>query len=122
MSVNITPAAQLTIVDPSVNVTPNPLTSGGIAIYCANGVAGQREALLPAATSLLALNFPVGLTTAAIIFVAAITATDLKVNVGGTPFALPVPLGQGLFLYNLTTSQVSVSSVLGGTIQYYVGG
>lgn len=121
MSVNATPAVQVTIVDPAVNLTPNPLESGGTPLYCPNGSVGQ-DATLPAATSSLALAFPVGVTTAVFVFVAAVTATDLVVNVGGTPFALPVPLGQGIMLYNITSAHVSLSSALGGKIQYAVGG
>lgn len=122
MSANLTPALQLTIVDPNQILNPNPLQSGGIPLYCASGVSGER-ATLPAATSSLALAFPAGVTTATVIFIAAITTTDLIVNVGsGSPVALNLPLGQGMFLYNLTSSHVSISSALGGQILYSVGG
>lgn len=121
MSVNATPAVQVLVVDPAVTLTPSPLQSGGTPLYCANGAVNQ-DATLPAATSLLPLAFPVGVTTAVYIFVASVTATDLKVNVGSSPFPVPIPLGQGITLYGLTSAQVSVSSVLGGKIQYSVGG
>lgn len=122
MSVNITPALQISIVDPAAVLNPNPIESGGIALYCANGQVTQ-EATLPASTASLALSFPVGVSSAVVIFIASMTCTDLIVKVGsGSPVSLPVPLGQGIFLYNLTSSQVSLNSVLGGRIQYTVGG
>jgi len=121
MSLNITPSVQLTIVDPGVPLTANPLLSGSLPLYCANGAVLQ-EVSLPAATASLALAFPVGVTTATVIFISSQTATDLIVKVGGTPFSLPLPLGQGMLLYGLTSSQVSLNSVLGGIIQYAVGG
>lgn len=121
MSVNVTLALQATIVDPSVDVTPNPVQAGGIPIYCANGVSGQ-DATLASATSSLPLNFPVGVTTATFIFISSVTVTDLQVNVGNSPFPISIPLGQGIILYNLTSAQVSISSVLGGLARYVVGG
>lgn len=121
MSVNVTAAAQLSVMDP-VNGTPeNPLQTGGIPLYCPNGLVAQDATLAPS-TSLLPLSFPVGVTTAVVIYIAATLAVDLVVNIGSTPFAMSVPRGQGVLLYNLTSAQISVSSVLGGNIQYAVGG
>jgi len=121
MSVNATPAIQVTLTGPSLN-SPSapPLQSGGLPLYCPNGVDGQA-ATLPASTSGLALAFPVGVTAAVFIFIAADTTTDLIVTVKGQ--ALPVlPQGQGMILYGLTTSQISLASALGGLIRYAVGG
>lgn len=123
MSVNATPALQLSLVDPSAPLASNPFLAGGIALYCPNGVITEQEAALPASTNSLPLSFPVGASSAVFIFIAAITATDLIVKVGsGSPVSLSVPRGQGIFLYGLTSSQVSLNSVLGGTVQYSVGG
>lgn len=122
MSVNITPSLQLAIVDPAATLTPNPLEAGLIALFCANGAVTQ-EATLPPATASLPLSFPVGVTTAVVIFIASVTCTDLIVKVGsGSPVSLSVPLGQGIFLYSMTSAQISLNSVLGGKIQYSVGG
>lgn len=121
MSVNAIPAIQLNIVDPATTIPFNPLQTGNLPLYCPNGSLDQ-DATLPAATSSLALAFPVGVTTAVFIYISAITTTDLIINIGTSPFPVSVPLGQGMLLYGLTSAQVSISSVLGGKIQYSVGG
>lgn len=121
MSVTANAALQISTVDGSTTPTNVAAQSGGIALYCPNS-ALQQDATLPASTSLLPLSFPVGVTTAVFVYIASVTCTDLIVNVGSSPFALPVPLGQGMLLYNITSAHISISSVLGGKIQYAVGG
>lgn len=120
MSVNATPAVQVTLSGPSFDApSAPPLETGGLPLYCPNGATGQA-ATLPAATAGLPLNFPVGVATAVFIFIAADTTTDLIVTVGS--FALPVPRGQGIVLYGIASNQISLGSVLGGQIRYAVGG
>ena len=123
MSVTATPALQINVVDPSTNPTdPIALQACGVALYCAGGAKSELPTL-PAATANLPLPFPIGITTAVYIFIGAITCTDLIVKVGsGSPVALSVPLGQGVFFYGLTSSQITISSALGGQIQYSIGG
>lgn len=119
MSVNATPAIQVTLTGPAVPLSAPPFQAGGLPLYCPNGNTDQT-ATLPAATSGLPLNFPVGVSTAIFVFIAADTATDLIVTVGS--FALPVPQGQGIVLYGIASNQISLGSALGGQIRYAVGG
>lgn len=126
MSVTINPSIQILVNDPATNPTQNVATqTGNIGILCTNSGATMQDVVLPAATSALALPFPIGVTTALVLYIAAITTTDLVVNItlGGHTVSLPpIPQGQGVVLYGLTSSQISISSVLGGQIQFAVGG
>ncbi len=125
--VNAFPASQLSTTDTNCpgglapGVTP-VLQFGGFGIPCATGFISQ-EVLLAAASSTVALAFPTGVTTAKVVYIAAgPNTTDLIVKVGGTPFSLQVPAGQGIFLYNITSANVSLNTVLGGLVSYAVGG
>ena len=120
--ITATPSAQISVVDSSVVPSSvGAVTPGGLGIVCPNGFMVQ-EAVLPPGTSDLALAFPVGVTTALVVYILPLTATDLKVNVGPSPFPLPVPMGQPALHYGLTSAQISLSSALGGRIQYAIGG
>lgn len=122
--VNVFPAVQLNALDPATNPVANlMLQVGGIGLSCQNGITMQDSVALPANSTNVALAFPIGVTTAVVIYVAAITTTDLIVKVGsGSPVSLSLPANQGMLLYGLTSAQVSLNSVLGGHIQYAVGG
>ncbi len=126
MSVTINPSIQILVNDPATNPTQNVAAqTGNIGILCTNSGATMQDVVLPAATSALALPFPINVTTALVLYIAAITTTDLVVNItlGGHTVSLPpIPQGQGIVLYGLTSSQISISSVLGGQIQFAVGG
>lgn len=121
--VNAFPAIQISTIDLSVSPQNNVVAQiGGIGIYCATGVVLQDVVLAPGASS-LALAFPTGVSAAAFIYISAITTTDLIVKVGsGSPVSLSLPANQGMMLYGLTSSQVSLNSVAGGQVQYAVGG
>lgn len=121
--ITVTPAAQLSVVDSSTNPsTTFPIVPGGAAILCPSGALLQ-DATLAVSTSNAALAFPIGVSTAAFFFIVAVSATDLIVKVGtGSPVSLTVPQGQALMLYNIASNAITVSSALGGTIQYAVGG
>lgn len=120
--ITATPTIQINTVDPSANPQANIMAyTGGGPILCPNSTILQ-DATLPAATVSAALSFPVGVTTAAFIFIAALTTTDLLVNVGTSPTAIPIPARQGIILYGLTSAKISVSSAAGGAIQYAIGG
>lgn len=117
------PGVQIAVNNPSAN-PPNTIMAqvGGIGISCPNGVLVQ-EAALPPGSSNVALAFPVGVTVSAFVFIAALTATDLIIKTGSGLVALPiVPVGQGFIVYGLTAAQLSLSSLLGGQVQYVVGG
>jgi hypothetical protein len=115
----ITPGSTLTVKDTNISANPNPVPFGGIAVSCPVGMLGQ-DVILPASTVDEALSFPVGLATAAILCILAVTTTDLIVKVDTV--SLSVPLGQPLFLYGVAAADISVSSALGGKITYTVGG
>lgn len=119
----ITPAATLAIKDTTLSPNPNPVPFAGSALSCAIGALAQ-DVVLPAATSAAALPFPSGVTTAKVIALYAATTTDLivTVTISAQSVALPVPVNQPLFLYNLTAAQVRIASVLGGRITVVVGG
>ena len=121
MSVNATPLVQVTLAAAYLGASSfGPIQSGGLPLYCPNGVDGQ-VATLPASTSGLALAFPAGVTTSVFIFIAADTTTDLIITVKGQ--VLPVlPQGQGMIFYGLTSANISLASALGGQIRYTVGG
>lgn len=122
MSVNAFLGIQINTSDLSTKPEDNIMAQvGGIGLVCQNGVMMQ-DATLAASTSNLPLPFPVGVTTAVFIFIAAITTTDLIVKVGGTPVSLSVPQNQGLVLYSISSSVITLSSVAGGKIQYAIGG
>lgn len=117
------PGIQIAVSNPAAN-PPNTIMAqvGGIGISCPNGVIVQ-EATLPPASSNVALAFPVGVVTSAFVFIAALTATDLVIKTGSGLVALPIlPVGQGFIVYGLTAAQINLSSVLGGQVQYVVGG
>lgn len=121
---NAFPAIQIITNDPATNpqmvtVTQTP----GIGLVCNNGVIQNLDMVLAPSTSTLALPFPNGVSTALFIYIFALTTTDLIVKVGsGSPASLSVPQYQGTVLYSLTSAQLSVNSVLGGRIQYAIGG
>ena len=117
------PAAQINFVDPFTDPQAAPLQTGGTGLACANGYIQVPDATLAPSSSTVALAFPLGVTTAVVIYIAALTATDLIVKVGsGSPVSLPIPVGQGAFFYGITSANISLNSVLGGKIQYAVGG
>lgn len=111
--------AALSIKDSGISANPNPLQPVGTFVACPTGALAQ-DVQLAAASSNVALPFPVGLATAAVVVVVAATTADLVVKVSGQ--ALTVPIGQPLFLYGVAASAVSVSTVLGGKITVLVGG
>lgn len=118
--VTVTPALQIGLVDPAT--VAQSAQAGGQGLPCLIGSVLQ-EAVLAAHSSGVALPFPIGVSTAVVIFISAVAATDLVVNIGsGSPIAMSIPAYQGTFLYGLTSAQISVSSVLGGKIQYAIGG
>lgn len=120
--INAILAAQLstvdTLTDPQDCIVAR---NGGLGFPCPTGVLSQVTTLA-AASSNVPLTFPTGVTTAAVIYIAAITTTDLIVKVGATPVSLTVPAKQFIVLYSLTSAVVSLSTVLGGDVQYAVGG
>lgn len=119
MSITVTPGATISSKDSGISADPNEIPFGGSAIKCPAGVMAQ-DVVLAAASSNVALTFPVGLSTAAFLAINAVNISDLIVKVSGQ--SLTVPIGQPLFLYNVAASAISVSSVLGGKIAYVVGG
>lgn len=120
--VNAFPAVQVNVVDPSCNPqAPVFAQVGGVGLLCNSGVMLQDATLAPA-SSLVPLVFPLGITTAVFIYIAAAMTTDLKVNLGGTPLILSLPYKQGMLLYNISSSAITLSSVLGGQVQYAIGG
>lgn len=117
-----TPAVQINTSDGSTNPQNNiSIQGGGIGLSCANG-AMMQDGLLAPSSSNVALSFPPGVITAVVIAVVAITTTDLIVNAGTTPQAFNIPAGQGMLFYGLTSAKISLSSALGGKIQYAIGG
>jgi hypothetical protein len=124
MSVTITPSIQILSNDPSTNPEQNiAAQTGNFGILCPNSGAEMQNVTLPAATAALALPFPIGVTTGLVVYVAALTATDLIVKVGASnPVSLQIPQGQGLVLYNVASNAITLNSVLGGKIQFAVGG
>lgn len=122
--VNVFPALQLSATGPAVSPPDASVQVGGnIGISCLLGYVRAPQVTLASSSSGIALAFPTGVTTAKVIAIAAVTATDLIVKVGSSnPVSLQVPAGQGILLYNMTTAQVSLNSVLGGAVQYAVGG
>jgi hypothetical protein len=119
--ITITPSAQLAIADSSLLPSSvGAVSPAGAPIICQNGWLVQDSILAPGSSG-IALAFPLGVTTAQVIYLLPLTATDLMVNLGA-PSPLPLPMGQPMFLYGLTSIQISLSSVLGGKIQYGIGG
>ena len=115
-----TPALQLSVVNAAEDPqNPPAIQTGGQPVLCPNSSA-QQSITFPGSTSNSALPFPVGVTTAAIIFIAALSTTDLTVNIGGVQ--IPIPARQGFVLYGLTSGQFSLSTALGGEVQYWIGG
>ena len=116
------PSASILLVDSSVvpSLTPT-IPPGGLPVILPNGYL-TVDVTLPPSTSSAALPFPTGVTTALVVYILAVTATDLLINVGPTPFALTLPQGQVLALYSITSAHLSVSTVLGGKLQYLIGG
>src|ERR1035437_4489604 len=117
--ITFTPALQIAITDPLI--LPQAASAGNQPIACPIS-SGLQEAVLAPGASSVALPFPIGLTTAKVIYIASLGTSDLVVNIGGTPFAMSVPACQGVFLYGLTSAQVSLSSALGGEVQFTIGG
>lgn len=120
--INAILAAQLSTVD-TLTDPQNCIVArnGGLGIPCPTGVSMQ-DTILAANSTSVALTFPTGVTTAVFIYIAAVTTTDLIVKVGGTPVSLTLPAKQPMLLYGLTSANVSLNSVLGGHVQYAVGG
>ena len=116
-------AMQVSTIDLSTNPQNNiVIQAGGIGLLCPNGVLMQ-DLTLAASSSNITLAFPNIVTTALFICITAITTTDLIVKVGsGSPVSLSIPSHQSVMLYNLTSSQVSLSSAAGGQVQYAIGG
>lgn len=122
--VNAFPAIQLNTIDLAVSPQTNIMAQvGGIGLTCQNGVVLQ-DIILAAASTNVALLFPTGISTAVFIYISSITTSDLVVKVGsGSPVALPpIPYKQGMLLYGLTSAQISLNTVLGGQVQYAIGG
>lgn len=120
--VNAFPAMQISTVDLSANPQENVVARiGGIGLTCPSGVMLQ-DVTLPANTANLAPAFPAGVTTAVFVYVSALTTTDLIVKVGGAPVSLSVPANQGLMLYGIASSAITLNSVKGGKVQYAIGG
>ena len=121
--ITITPTAQLSVIDSSTTPSTNlPVTPGGLAVICPTGALIQDVDLAPATVD-AAPAFPIGVTTAKVVYILPVTVADLIVSVGVAGAAdLEVPLGQPLVLYNVPVAQLLVSSALGGKIQYAVGG
>lgn len=121
--VNAIPGIQINTIDLSTHPQNNIIAqTGGVGLSCPNGVMMQDIALA-AASSNVPVQFPIGVTSAVFIFIAAITATDLIVKVGsGTPVSLSLPQYQGMMLYGISSSAITFSSVKGGTVQYAIGG
>ena len=117
--ITITPAATVALRDTGITPNPNPVPFGGLAVSCPTG-ANVQDVILAAISVNVALPFPIGLTTAAIIGIFASEAADLIVTVSGVDFS--VPLEQPFFLYDVAAADISFSSVLGGKITYLVGG
>ncbi len=124
MSVTVNPSIQILVNDPATDPAQNVAAqTGNLGILCTNSGAAMQDVTLAAATTALALPFPIGVTTALVIYIAALTTTDLLVNVGASsPVSLSIPQGQGVVLYNLASNAVTLSSVLGGKIQFCVAG
>lgn len=116
------PSAQLGTVDAGTSPQNNILAqTKGLGLQCSNGVLMQ-DVTLAAGSANVALAFPSGVTTAVYIFIFAITTTDLIVKIGSSPVSCPVPYGMPTFFYGWTSAQISLSTVLGGQVQYSVGG
>ena len=118
--ITATPALQLAIVDTNADPQEPPaLQGGGQNVNCPNS-DGLQSVTLAASTSGYNLPFPAGVTTAALVFIASSTTTDLILTIGGVQQTIPYK--QGTFLYGLTASQFSLGTVAGGAIRYWVGG
>lgn len=101
-----------------------PLTqTPGIGIQCPNGIVSNLNMLLAPASSGIAIPFPNGATTATFVYIFASTTTDLIIKTGAGLIALPVlPFGMGQIFYGLASAQITLNSVLGGSVQFVVGG
>lgn len=115
-----TPAVQINVTDGSANPQAVVMAQiGGIALACSKGIL-QQDVTLSSGTSNIGFKYPTGLATAKFVFVAAITTSDLIVTFQGGD--LSVPYGQGIVLYNILLSDITLSTALGGQVQYVTGG
>ena len=120
--ITITPSIVVAVVDSdTAPATDLPIPASGKGVICPSGMTTSIATLVPA-SALVALPFPIGVTTAKVLHIQSLLVVDLLVNVGGTPFPLPVPAGQSLTLFDILNTNVSVSSPLGGKILFSVGG
>jgi len=116
---SITPSATLALKDTSLSPNPNPVPFAGVLVTCPLGAMSQ-DVDLAAASTAVALPFPIGVTTAKVLAIFPKTVPDLVVTVDGVEHE--VPLQQPFFLYNVAAADVSVTSVLGGKLTSVVGG
>lgn len=117
------PAIQVSAVDASTSPQNNVVAQvGGIGLTCQTGILLQDVNLAPGTTN-LPLAFPAGVVAAVFIYISSITVQDLIIS-AGTPTAVlpPLPYRQGMLFYGLTASEIFLSSVQGGQVQYVVGG
>ena len=120
VSASIQLALALAIQDTAISPNANPLPAVGTWVSAPNGTQAS-DIVLAAASSNVAIPFPIGVTTAAVLVIVAENIADLIVKIGGV--AMPVlPAGQPLILYGYTASALSLSSVLGGHVTILVGG
>lgn len=117
--ITLAPGATVTWADTGITTDQNPVPFGGQAINCPTGAIAQ-DVQLAANASDVALPFPIGLSTAAVIGIYAVNVPDLIIKVNGQ--TLSVPKGQPWFGYNIASSAISVSTVSGGKITCVVGG
>lgn len=119
MATTATPTVAVTITDDATQMNARVQGTAAIAITASLGV---ELVTLPAATALLPLAFPVGIVTAKYIIVRALGATDvtIQVSLAGGSTVMAIPVNQAIALYNVTA--LYINSVLGGTIQYSIGG
>lgn len=118
------PAVQIVTSDSAVNPQMTMIAqTQGIGLQCTNGVIFNQDMTLLPASSGIQLAFPNGASAAVFIYVFALNISDLIIKTGSGLVAMPVlPFGQGQLFYGLTVSQISLNSVLGGRVQYAVGG
>ena len=105
----------------SDSATSLQVTGTGSAVLTLTAGLRVEDIALPALTSQLQIAFPIGVSTAKIVFVRAISASDLTVQISTSVGAsiLAIPSGAAISLYNVTA--LFVNSVVGGTIQVAVG-
>ncbi len=121
---NAFPAVQIQTSDPATQPEAVIIAqTQGCGLYCPKGVISNLDMILAPSSSGITLPFPNTATTSVFIYIFALNITDLVIHVGSSPVALPaLPLGQGQLFYGLTSAQISLSSVLGGNLQYAIGG